>query len=69
MVHLTRLDGTKFVINADLIERLEGTPETVVTLTNGHHFVVRELVDDIIEEIISFRRRIVQPDSGREVRA
>lgn len=68
MVHLTRLDGTTFVLNADLIERIEGTPDTVVTLTSGHHYVVREQVDGIVEEIVQFRRRITQPHLW-EVRA
>ncbi len=69
MVHLTRLDGTHFVLNADLVERIESTPDTVVFLTTGHHFVVREGVDAIVDEIIRFRRRIAQPGYLREVGA
>ena len=58
MVWLTRFDGTRFALNADLIECAEETPDTVITLTNGHHFVVRESVDDLVDQVVAFRRRI-----------
>lgn len=58
MVWLTRLDGTTFMLNADLIEHIEHTPDTVMTLTNGHRFVVRESIADIEEQIVRFRQRI-----------
>ena len=57
MVWLTRFDGTRFALNADLIELAEERPDTVITLTNGHHFVVRERVDDIVQLIVAFRHR------------
>jgi len=58
MVWLTRFDGTRFVLNADLIECAEATPDTVLTLTNGHHYVVREEVDEVAQLVVDFRRRI-----------
>ena len=58
MIWLTRFDGTRFVLNTDLIESAEATPDTVITLTNGHHFVVREGVDELIARVVTFRRRI-----------
>jgi flagellar protein FlbD len=58
MVSLTRLDGTHFVLNTDLIEFMEATPDTVITLTNGHHFVVREHVDEVVRQVVLFRHRI-----------
>ncbi|MDQ2829060.1 MAG: flagellar FlbD family protein [Chloroflexota bacterium] len=58
MVWLTRFDGTQFVLNADLIECAEATPDTVLTLTNGHHYVVREEVDEVAQLVVDFRRRI-----------
>ena len=59
MVWLSRFDGTRFMLNASLIETIEATPDTVITLTNGHHFVVRESPDAIAQEIVAFRRRVV----------
>jgi len=56
MVWLTRFDGTRFVLNADLIECAEATPDTILTLTNGHHYVVREGVDEVAQLVVDFRR-------------
>jgi flagellar protein FlbD len=57
MVWLTRFDGTQFVLNASLIEIMEATPDTVITLTSGHRFVVREDIDHIVQQVVTFRRR------------
>lgn len=56
MIKLTRLNGKEFVINDDLIEMIEATPDTVITMTNGSKMVVSESVDEIIQRIIDFRR-------------
>jgi flagellar protein FlbD len=61
MLWLTRFDGTRFVLNADLIEMMEQTPDTVITLTNGHHLVVRESVENILRELVSFRQQALTP--------
>ena len=57
MLWLTRFDGTRFVLNADLVEMMEQTPDTVITLTNGHHLVVREPVENILRQLLSFRQQ------------
>lgn len=49
------------VINAELIEFLEATPDTVITLTDGKKIVIVESVEEIIEKIITYRRMINQP--------
>lgn len=56
MVKLTRLNGKEFVINDDLIEMMEATPDTIITMTNGNKIVVSESVDEVIRRIIAFRR-------------
>lgn len=58
MITVTRLGGKQLVINAELIETVEATPDTVVTLTSGRKFVVAEAVDEIIERVIAYRRRL-----------
>lgn len=58
MVNLTHLDGSAFVLNADRIETLEARPDTVITLIDGKHLVVRESVDEVVARIIGFRRAI-----------
>lgn len=56
MIKLTRIDGTTFYLNPDLIEVLEATHDTHVMLTNGHKYVCAETPDLLIERIAEFRR-------------
>lgn len=56
MIQLTRIDGTVFHLNPDLIELIEATHDTHVTLTNGHRYVCAEKPDQIVERIAEFRR-------------
>jgi flagellar protein FlbD len=58
MIQLTRLNHVPFLVNSDLIEHVETTPDTVVTLTNGQKFVVQESAETIVERILEFRRCI-----------
>ena len=60
MIRLTRLNGSEFYLNPDLIEALEETPDTQVTLSNGQHYVVIERVEVIEEMIISFNARVLR---------
>ena len=56
MIHVTRLDGSDLVLNCELLETVERTPDTVITLFNGHKLVVRESVDEIVARVIRYRR-------------
>jgi flagellar protein FlbD len=58
MIRLTRINRQPLVLNADLIEHIEMTPDTVISLTNGQKFVVRESAEEVIERAVEFRRRI-----------
>lgn len=58
MVRLTRLNRAPLVLNSDLIEHIDITPDTVITLTNGQIVRVRETAEEVIERIVEFRRRI-----------
>ncbi|MCR4400089.1 MAG: flagellar FlbD family protein [Syntrophomonadaceae bacterium] len=58
MVELTRLNGEKIAVNPDLIEYVEATPDTVVTLTTGRKFLVRESVARISEAMERHKRRV-----------
>ena len=57
MITLTRFNGSSFVLNMDLIETIEATPDTVITLVTGRKYVVRESVDEIVKKILDFRRQ------------
>jgi flagellar protein FlbD len=56
MVPLSRLNGEKFVLNADFIEMIEETPDTVVTLTSGKKMMVKDRLDDVVKRVIEYKR-------------
>jgi flagellar protein FlbD len=58
MIHLTRLNHIPLVVNSDLIEHVEVTPDTVVVLTTGQKILVLESAEEIVERIVQFRRRL-----------
>lgn len=58
MIWLTRLNHVRVVLNADLIEMIEITPDTVVTLTTGQKITLLESPDEIVERVREFRREI-----------
>jgi flagellar protein FlbD len=60
MVTLTRLNGSSIVVNAEMIETLEATPDTIVTLTNGKKLVAKESVQELIDRIVEYRRRTLK---------
>ena len=59
MITLTRLNGQPFALNPDLIERLDVTPDTVVTLIDGAKYLVSEPLDAVIDAIRRFRASVV----------
>lgn len=58
MIRLMRLNGSEYFLNCELIETIEATPDTVITTTDGHRFIVRDSVDDIVAKIIDYKRQI-----------
>jgi flagellar protein FlbD len=59
MIRLTRLNRVPLIVNADLIEHVEVTPDTVVALTNGQKFLVLESAEEIVDKVIEFRKAIM----------
>ena len=57
MINVSRLDGSEFIVNAELIELVEGTPDTVLTLTTGAKFIVRESSAEVVDRVVAYRRR------------
>ena len=51
MIFLTRLDGKEFLLNEELIEVVNETPDTVIVLENGHSYIVRESISELVEKI------------------
>jgi flagellar protein FlbD len=58
MIKLTRFDGSKFTLNSELIVLIEETPDTVITLTTGQKFVVKEAEPEVVENIIRYRQKV-----------
>ncbi|HTV10766.1 MAG TPA: flagellar FlbD family protein [Acidimicrobiales bacterium] len=59
MILLTRLNGPQIAVNADLIERAEATPDTVLTLVDGTKYLVTESVQEVIDRVRNFRASVL----------
>jgi flagellar protein FlbD len=59
MINVTRLNGPAFALNADLIERVEATPDTVIHLVGGTNYVVVESVDEIVARVREFKASVI----------
>jgi flagellar protein FlbD len=67
MVTLTRLTGMPFALNPDLIERVDETPDTVITLVDGTKYLVRESLADVVAAIMEYRARLLATAGQFEV--
>ena len=59
MIRVTRLNGERFALNPDLVDRVEGHPDTVVFLVDGTKYVVSESVEEVLVEIREYRASIL----------
>lgn len=60
MVRLTLYNDADIVVNADMIESVERTPDTLISLTTGKKVMVKESVEDVISKVIAYRRLIAR---------
>ncbi|MCL4402577.1 MAG: flagellar FlbD family protein [Acidobacteria bacterium] len=58
MIHVTRLSQAPMVLNSDLIEFIESTPDTVITMTTGQKLRVLETAEEIITRVVRFRKAV-----------
>jgi flagellar protein FlbD len=58
MIAVTRLDGAPMLLNIDLIESIEPTPDTLVSMSNGDKLYVRETPDQLLDRVIQFKRAV-----------
>lgn len=63
MIPLTRLNSSRIFLNPDQIKRIEETPDTIVTLVNDDHYLVRESAAEVIDRIVAYRVRIIRESS------
>lgn len=58
MIAVTKLNGEVMVVNAELIETVEKTPDTIVSLITGKKYMVKEPVEEIIAKVMEYRRQL-----------
>lgn len=58
MVTITRLNDQEIIINCELIECIEATPDTTITMTTGRKYIAKESVDEIIHKVVAYKKRI-----------
>ena len=59
MIELTRLNGSRMVLNSDLIKTAEASPDTMLTLINGEKLIVREEPGEVVERVLTYRARLL----------
>jgi flagellar protein FlbD len=64
MIKLTALDGSQMFLNPDLIEMIQETPDTHITLSNGNRYLVLEPARIVIGRIVAFRGRLLRQASS-----
>ncbi len=60
MVKLTKINGKEFYVNADLMEFIESTPDTIITLTTGKKLIVKESADEVVDAIVDYKSRALR---------
>ena len=61
MIYLTHFNGGRFYLNADIIQTVESTPDTVITLINNQKMLVRDKAEEVVDKIINYQRTIHNP--------
>lgn len=62
MISLVGLNHKKMILNAEHIEKIEEVPETLITLTNGKKYMVLEPIDEVVNKVLEYKRRIFAVD-------
>ena len=58
MIEVTRLDDSKIVVNVEMIQSLQATPDTIITFTTSEKMMVKEPVDELSEKILAYQRSV-----------
>lgn len=66
MIVVTRLNGSGFAVNPDLVERIQETPDTTLIMVDGAKYIVREPMVEVIDRIAAYRARIVTMAYGTD---
>jgi flagellar protein FlbD len=58
MIEVTQLSGVVYYVNPHQIETMGSSPDTVITMLSGKRIIVKESIEEIIDRIVAYRRRI-----------
>jgi len=58
MIRVTRLNGKQLYVNAEMIQFVEGTPDSVITLTDGTKIIALEPPEILVERILEYQRQV-----------
>jgi len=58
MILLHKLNNSEIMINAELIETIESSPDTVINLVTGNRFIVKENKEEVMEKIIEYKKKV-----------
>jgi flagellar protein FlbD len=61
LIFVTRFDGKKIVVNGELIEMIEATPDTIITMTTGKKVTVKEKIEEVVSSVKSYKKEINLP--------
>lgn len=67
MIRLTHFNGSQFYLNADIIQTVEATPDTVITLINNQKMLVKERTEEVVDKIITYQKAVRNPDLSKQV--
>ncbi|MFA6433148.1 MAG: flagellar FlbD family protein [Elusimicrobiales bacterium] len=58
MIKLHKLNGAEIVVNAELIESVEATPDTVLNLATGNRFLVKDSVQEVVDKVVEYKKKV-----------
>lgn len=68
MIKVTRINNSEIIINSDLIEFIESSPDTIISLVDGKKIIVKDTPDEVIQKVAKFRRLAFGFDNSRELK-
>lgn len=63
MIRVTKMDGSPIMLNADWIQSVEETPDTLITLTTGFQLIVRETCAEVVRAFKNYKREVFTRDT------
>lgn len=67
MITVTRINGQPITLNAEMIEFVESTPDTIVTMANGKKIIIKEPVQEVIDRVIVYKKKCLEMSNRRLV--